>query len=191
MDLMTMLLACSLASDNSITQAIVDLGSQNKPLMVSVAGGETKTFPTEATATAFVNSELQQGHSIKLGLMQIPSRWLEPYHLSMNDIFKPCKNMVVATRILNDMHNECFAMKRSPPITDMQACALSMYETGDPQQGLEYANKIMTQAKAHPYVTPDLTFGHPSSHPKTAGQANNPIDLALKPTTTDDQNAQR
>lgn len=168
MDLVTMLLACSLATDNSVTKAIVELGSKNKPLMVSVAGGESKTFPTEAAAIDFANSELQQGHEIKLGLMQIPSRWLEPYHLHVADLFKPCKNMVTGTRILNEMRDQCLSIKRSPPITDLQACALSMYETGDPEQGSDYAKQITEQAKAHPFETPDLTMGHPSSHPKPA-----------------------
>lgn len=202
MDLVTMLMACSLASDNSITKAMIDLGSQNKPLMVSVVGGETKTFPTEAAATNFANNELQQGHSINIGLMQISNRWIEPYHLSVGDMFKPCKNMVIATRILNDLHDQCLSIKRTPAITDMQACALSMYETGDPQQGADFASKIMTQAKTHPFVAPELTIGHPkpkaddAAAPTTpaAGEntKNDAINTALKPAATDNnQNAQR
>jgi len=211
MDLVTMLLACSLAADNSMTQAMVEIGSQNKPLMVSVAGGETKTFPTEAAATAFASKEVAQGHSINIGLMQIPSRWLEPYHLSMSDMFRPCKNMVIATRIVNDMREQCLVTKRTPAITNMQACALSIYQTGDPEQGIEYANKVLEYAKAHPFIAPEHTVGAPSKSKakvdtdksKAAETSNdaavtpaNPTDNAEPivttiPTTIDDQNAQR
>lgn len=187
MDLVTMLLACSLASDNSVTKAIVDLGSKNQPLTVSVVGGESKTFPTEAAATAFANNELQQGHAINIGLMQIPSRWLEPYHLSAGALFKPCKNMVTATRIINDMREQCLTMStRVPPVTDMQACALSMYETGDPQQGADFAKKIMEQAKAHPFVPPEPKINmHPKPKADTTESSDEQKPTSANPTSTD------
>lgn len=195
MDLVTMLLACSLASDNSITKAMVDLGSKNEPLMVSVVGGESKTFPTEAAATTFAKNELQQGHEIKIGLMQIPSRWLDPYHLHVGDMFKPCKNMVIATRIVNELREQCLSMKRMPPITDMQACALSTYETGDPQKGLDFANKIMDYAKAHPFVPPEPKIDmHPKPKPevteKSDEQKGEQKSDTTNPTPADNQNAQ-
>ncbi len=151
MDLITMVLACSLYTDNSIVNAMVQVGSKNNPLIITPAGGSPKTFKTPSQAMAYTVSELQQGHPLDIGLMQVPSRWLEGHNISADELFAPCKNLVVATQILNNAADRCNELQANQSADDLKACTLSMYKTGDPQNGLEYAHTVMDYAKAHSF----------------------------------------
>lgn len=156
MNLVTMVLACSLYPDNSITNAMVEIGSQNNPLTITIAeNGQaiTKTFKNEADATSYVNKQIAQGHNVNIGLMQIPNNWITKYPASMDasvsGLFRPCKNMVVATDLLNDATEQCASNEG-----DKTACALSVYHTGSPTAGLDYAKQVMAYADAHPFIKP-------------------------------------
>jgi len=149
MDLITMVLACSLYTDNSITNAMVQVGSHNNSLAVRSTDG-LKIFKTQSDAINYTNTALQQGNTIDIGIMQIPSRWAHASH-SAAELFAPCKNMVVATKILNQAMDRCSELSANDPSIDEQACALSIYKTGNPQAGLDYANAIISYAKAHSF----------------------------------------
>ena len=152
MDLVTLVLACSLYADNSITSAMVKLGSDSNPLTITVHKNPSEiqilTFKTPASAIQFAQQEIGQKHVVDLGIMQIPSPWLSHYDLTLADVFRPCKNMIVATNILNHIADQC----------STQACILSTYKTGDPQLGLDYATQITTYAQAHPFIKPPSIF---------------------------------
>lgn len=164
MDLITMVLACSLYTDNSITNAIVQVGSKNNPLTVTSAQGEQKVFKTQSQAVSYANSELNQGHNIDIGLMQIPSRWLHEHNLGMDELFAPCKNIVVATQILNNAAEQCSDLQANQPIDDLKACTLSVYKTGDPQAGLDYAHTVLDYANAHSFT--DIVAEAKKKNPK-------------------------
>jgi len=140
MNLMTMILACSVYPHNSIVNAMVDINSQNNPLVIS---GEVYKTPEQALIQA---KALQAGGTaFDIGLMQIPSIWLKEKPVSLNELLRPCKNMVLATQILNKLNDECHGD---------QTCALSMYKTGDKDAGLAYANQVIDYASAHRFVAP-------------------------------------
>lgn len=152
MDLVTMIMACSLYRDNSIINAMVELSSKNKPLQVVTAlDGATKTTTRVASAAAgevYVNNQLTQGHDVYIGLMQIPSGWLNKYRAkaSVAELFRPCKNMVIATTILNHATELCAKHFDRDP-----RCALSIYYTGtESPVGQAYADTILAYAKTHP-----------------------------------------
>ena len=151
MDLVTMILACSLYADNSVVNAIVQTGSQNQPFTVTTVDGESKTLPSAEGATSYAKEQMNNGKNIEIGLMQIPSRWIEQNHLNLNDMFKPCKNIVMATQALLQAHEQCATMQTEPPVKDNQACTLSVYKSGDPNAALNYASKIMAYAGDHPF----------------------------------------
>lgn len=151
MDLVTMILACSLYADNSVVNAIVQTGSQNQALAVTTVDGESKTLSSAETAVSYAKDQMANGKDIEIGLMQIPSRWVEQNHLNLNDMFKPCKNIVMATKILLQAHEQCTTVQSEPPVKDNQACTLSVYKSGDPNAALGYANKIMAYASDHPF----------------------------------------
>lgn len=147
MDLVTMILACSLYNDNSIANAMAQVGSQNNPLTVTVEEGETKTFPDAKRATQFAIQEIQQGHTVDIGLMQIPSFWLKQFAVNTNiqELFLPCRNMVLATKILNAAEEKC-AQIPSTAVSDLQTCALSVYKTNDETGGTAYAHAVLDYA---------------------------------------------
>lgn len=151
MNLVTMILACSLYADNSVINAIVQTGSQNQPLAITTVAEETKNLPTIEQAVSYAKSQIDNGKNIEIGLMQIPSRWVAQNHLNMNDMFKPCKNIVMATQILLQAHEQCAAVQSDPVNNDIQACTLSVYKSGDPSAALDYAHNIITYANDHPF----------------------------------------
>jgi hypothetical protein len=140
MDLVTMILACSVYPNNSVVNAMVEINSQNNPYVVS---GEP--FKTSAQALAKVDQLKAAGASFEVGLMQIPDFWLQEKPVSFHELLRPCKNMVVATQLLNKLVDEC---------QGSETCALSMYKTNDKADGLNYATQVMDYATAHPFVAP-------------------------------------
>ncbi len=140
MDLVTLVLACSVYPNNAVVNAMVEINSQNNPYVVS-----GQPYKTREQALAQVDQLKAAGQSFEIGLMQIPDFWVTNKSASMNELLRPCKNMVVATQILNKLLNEC---------NGSQTCALSMYKTNDKSAGLSYADQVITYADAHPFVAP-------------------------------------
>lgn len=150
MDLVTMILACSLYADNSIPYAMIQTGTQNNSLVVTV-DGQPKTFKTIPAAVQYTNSQIGLGKNIEMGLMQISNRWLPGIGAHASDLFRPCKNLVVATQILEKLHLQCQSLAANNPSTDIQACVLSLYKTKNLQTGLPYAHQVIRYAKLHPF----------------------------------------
>lgn len=128
---------------------MIQLGSQNKPYTIAVDGGNVQTFTSANQALDFANQSLAQGHKISVGLMQIPNDWFQQYHVTVADVLLPCKNTVIATQILDSATSQCMDMQSKDPNVNLTSCALSIYKSGDPQSGMDYANKIMDYAKSH------------------------------------------
>lgn len=149
MDLVTMVLACSLYADNSIPYAIIQTGTKNNPLVVTV-DGHTKTFKTIPSAIKYTNTQIGLGKNLEIGLMQISSRWLPTIGAHASDLFRPCKNLVVATQILEKLRLQCQSLTRHNPM-DIQTCVLSLYKTKNLQNGLSYANQVIEYVKLHPF----------------------------------------
>jgi soluble lytic murein transglycosylase-like protein len=143
MDLITLIMACSVYTDNAIVNAMIQLNSSNAPLMVS--GTPYKT-PAEALDVA--KNLKEEGRPFAIGLMQIPSFWLEDKPVSLSELLRPCKNVVLATQILNDAAVQC---------NGETACALSTFKTGNAKDGIDYANQIIQYAADHPFVPPPPT----------------------------------
>ncbi len=178
MDLVTMIMICSLYRDNAITNAMVKVGSQNNPLQVTtvLADGPiiTTTVANPVAGAAYVNQQLAQGRDVYIGLMQIPSGWLEKYkdQASIVDLFRPCKNMAVATTILNHAAELCAKRLNRDP-----RCDLAIYRTGHQTiAGQAYADRVLTYAAAHK-VAPTPLFEEASQ--EIPSMAVTPKEIAL------------
>lgn len=150
MDLVTLVLACSLYADNSIPYAMIQTGTQNNPLVVSVEG-HTKTFKTIPAAVQYTRKQSALGKNLEIGLMQISSRWLPGIGAHTSDLFRPCKNLVIATQILEKLRLQCQSIAANNPNTDIQSCVLSLYKNKNRQNGLPYAHQVIQYAKIHPF----------------------------------------
>lgn len=151
MDLVTLVLACSLYSDNAIPYAMIETGSENNSLLVTV-DSEPKQFKTEPEAIAYTQKQMAQGKTVDIGLMQVPSQWLPKVGAHAADLFRPCKNLVVATQIMNKVQLQCQALAEHNPTLNLQTCMLSMYKTGNTQTGLAYAGTVIDYEKKHPFL---------------------------------------
>jgi hypothetical protein len=141
MDFMTLILACSMYSDDAMVNAMVNVNSHGNPLVIS-----GKPFTSENAALNYAKQQQAQGKTYYVGLMQIPSFWLPNYDVTLRELLRPCKNVVVATQILIDATEKC--------PDGSQTCALSTYQTKDPQAGVDYANQILQYSSDHPFVPP-------------------------------------
>lgn len=140
MDLTTMILACSMYANNNTVNAMVEINSKNNPYVIS-----GQVFPSESAALQKAQALKNSGQLFEIGLMQIPSFWLQQNPVNLRDLLRPCKNMVLATQILNKLTNDC---------DGSESCALSLYKTNDKSAGLDYAEQITNYAQAHPFVVP-------------------------------------
>ena len=150
MDLVTLVLACSLYADNSIPYAMIQTGTQNNPLVVTV-DDDTKTFKTIPAAVQYTHTQIALGKNVEMGLMQIPSRWLPEIGAHASDLFRPCKNLVIATQILEKLRLKCQSIAANNPTIDIQTCVLSLYKSKNLQNGLTYASQVIEYAKIHDF----------------------------------------
>jgi type IV secretion system protein VirB1 len=150
MDLVTLVLACSLYADNSIPYAMIQTGGGNNPLQVSV-DNITKRFKEESAATQYTQQQITQNKTVNIGLMQISSQWLTVFSVRPSELFRPCKNMVIATQIMNKLYLQCQRLAEHNAALNVQTCMLSLYKTGNAQTGLTYANQVIDYAAKHPF----------------------------------------
>ncbi|OIZ99045.1 hypothetical protein BEV13_06335 [Rickettsiella grylli] len=150
MDLVTLVLACSLYTDNSIPYAMIQTGSRNNPLVVSVEG-DTRSFKTISAAIRYTHRQISLGKNPEIGLMQIPNRWLSEVDAHVSDLFRPCKNVVVGTQILEKLRLQCQSFAAQNPKVTVPSCVLSRYKTKNPQNGFSYAYPIIRYAQSHPF----------------------------------------
>ncbi len=117
--------------------------------MITVEG-DTKTFKTIPAAVQYTRTQIASGKT-EIGLMQISSRWLPGIGAHASDLFRPCKNSVVATQILEKLRLQCQSIAAKDPNTDIQSCVLALYKTKNLQSGLPYAHQEIQYAKIHPF----------------------------------------
>ena len=182
MDLVTLVLACSLYSDNAIPYAMIETGSENNPLVVTV-DSKPKQFKTELEAITYTQQQMAQGKIVNIGLMQVPSQWLPKVGAHAADLFRPCKNLVVSTQIMNKAQLQCQTLAERNPTLNIQTCMLSMYKTGNTQAGLTYADTVVNYAKKHPF----LPLAEKARDPGMLAATSPKIDLSAntKETLTD------
>jgi type IV secretion system protein VirB1 len=96
-----------------------------------------------ALATSLING---QRHSVDLGLMQINSANLATFGLSIPDAFDACHSIETGARILSGAFHHALR------------AALSTYNTGDPQRGIDngYVASVEATAMTVPAITPGL-----------------------------------
>lgn len=123
--------------------------SRFDPLAIGVNGGlDFKQRPVDtAQAVRVAKRLISAGGSIDLGLGQINSRNLHWLGLSVEDAFEPCANLSAAARVL--AHNYRAATKSQADSQRALRAALSIYNTGDRQQGVRngYVGRVETAAR--------------------------------------------
>jgi hypothetical protein len=143
MDVLTLILACSVYPDDSLVRAMVDLASQGNPHFV----GDMTTLATfdktttSAEADHLVSELNRQGGRPVVGLMGIPPGWAQRYGRGRNELYDGCVNIWVGTAVLSSHYEACVAAhaamftpahpnerrQRVAPPEAIRLCALRRY----------------------------------------------------------------
>lgn len=146
--LMTLAQVCGPNVHPTTTMAIIKVESGGNPYAINDnTSGHSYSFTNKDDAVYKSYELLTLGHSIDMGLMQINSVHLKGMKIRYYDLFEPCYNVQIGTKILSD-----FYVKYSEPGLNKEQRlyrALSAYNTGSPWKGTRYTNKILAAARSN------------------------------------------
>lgn len=146
--LMTLAQACGPNVHPTTTMAIIKVESGGNPFAINDnTSGHSYSFTNKDDAVYKSYELLTLGHSIDMGLMQINSVHLKGMKIRYYDLFDPCYNVQIGTKILSD-----FYVKYSEPGMNKEQRlyrALSAYNTGSPWKGTRYTNRILAAARSN------------------------------------------
>jgi hypothetical protein len=115
MDVLTLILACSLHPDDELVRVLIDVASQKNTYFV----GDAKDLKTYDRATSVEESRkivaeiLRHSGRPALGLMGVPIAWAGRFSRTPDDLFDACTNVSIATAMLSQFSDQCRA-ERSP-----------------------------------------------------------------------------
>jgi type IV secretion system protein VirB1 len=127
--------------------AIIEVESNHNTLAIYDNTTRTSYRPlSKEQAIYFTEILLSASHSIDIGLMQINSQHLSKLNINYKNLFDPCYNVAIGTKILTDFYREHARNNPSdkPDMTLLKA--LSSYNTGSPHKGKKYVQKILKAA---------------------------------------------
>jgi hypothetical protein len=108
-DVLAIILACSLHPDDALVRTLVDVQSGDTVLFV----GDLSTLTmddglrTTADALRFVDQVRHRGGRPAVGLLGIPIDWARRYGLREADLFDACTNIAVGTAALAEYYDRC------------------------------------------------------------------------------------
>ncbi|HEY0709221.1 MAG TPA: hypothetical protein VGG33_20595 [Polyangia bacterium] len=109
MDVLALIVACSVYPDQAVVRAMVELSSRGNPNFV----GDVATFTTyddlasRRQADRLVTALESRGGRPVLGLMGLPPLWAQRYARPRRDLFDPCVNLWIGTAVLSGHHDAC------------------------------------------------------------------------------------
>ena len=118
MDVLALILTCSVYPDDHLVRAMVELASQENPYFV----GDLVTLVTfdrtnSASEAQRVVTQLERrGGRPAVGLLGLPLPWAKRYGKTTSDLFDPCVNLVVGSSVLQS-HSEACSSAHSADLT--------------------------------------------------------------------------
>lgn len=128
-------------------QKVIAVESNGNPLALNINGIQQPRKPTtQAQAIKVAHDYIQRGYSVDLGLMQVNSKNLSRYGVTVEEMFEPCANLKTGSRILYEAYQRA-KRNNSDPQAALQV-ALSLYNTGSVQRGFNngYVRKYTSNA---------------------------------------------
>lgn len=128
-------------------QRIIAVESGGNQLALNVNGAKQPSpAKSKSEAIQLARKYINRGYSVDLGLMQINSRNLSRYGITLENVFDPCVNINTGSRILHNAFDIASKSNREPQ-TALQV-ALSMYNTGNSWRG--FSNGYVSKYTHHP-----------------------------------------
>ena len=182
MDILTIVLACSLHFDDQLVTALVHKVSNDNPLMV----GDLVTLTThdhltsEDQAKAVVDDIIKHGGRPAVGLLGIPTTWAARYGRTPGELFDGCTNIAVGTAALSEFAHQCSPRHRSGrrrtasgrTLNRERICILS--QLGDALGASGYGDAVLAEIATRRDRSADLDTDPPA--------ATSPIDISLDET---------
>jgi hypothetical protein len=108
-DILAIILACSLHPDDALVRTLVDVQSGDTVLFVGDLSTLTMNdgLRTAADALRFVEQVRRRGGRPAVGLLGIPLDWASRYGLREADLFDACTNIAVGTAALSEYYDRC------------------------------------------------------------------------------------
>jgi hypothetical protein len=108
-DILAIILACSLHPDDALVRTLVDAQSGNTVLFVGDLSTLTMNdgLRTTAEALRFVDQVRRRGGRPAVGLLGIPLDWVSRYGIRDVDLFDACTNIAVGTAALSEYYERC------------------------------------------------------------------------------------
>jgi len=172
-------LACAPNVSPITLQAIARVESRDNPLAIHVNGIREQPPPARSAqyAARVAETYITRGYSVDIGLMQVNSRHLTAFGVTVEQMLDPCTNIRAAAAILTSGYAAA-ARTRGDGQTALQL-ALSAYNTGNFYQGFAngYVSRyyrpgsvpMLTGITHAASVTRPAASLPPPSNPYTAG----------------------
>ena len=115
MDVLAIVLACSLHPDDALLRALVDVQSGGNPYFV----GDLATLKTNDALTSagvalqYAENLAKYGGKPAVGLLGVPLSWAGRYGRPSIDLFDPCTNVAVATAAFAEYAQDCARPSRA------------------------------------------------------------------------------
>jgi hypothetical protein len=179
MDVLALILTCSVYPDDHLIRAMVDLASQENPhfvgdLVTLVTFDRTNSLPE---AQRVVTELERRGGKPVIGLLGVPVSWASRYQKTPADLFDACTNLMVGSSVLQSHYEACSsshsasllsppAQRRSrmAPPEAIRSCALRRFGAdlgidGYAEAALRYfaRQRVLFAAGADPTPTPTAT----------------------------------
>lgn len=116
MDILAIILACSLHPDDELVRTLVDVESSGNVYFV----GDLATLKTNDSlksaeeALRFAEDLLRHGGKPAVGLLGVPLEWAGRYGRTKIELFDACTNVAVATATFADYQRRCDAGRARP-----------------------------------------------------------------------------
>jgi len=173
---------CGPSVEPSTTKAIIQVESGGNLFVIGDNTLKKSFFPkSKKEAVRLADYLLSQGHNLDMGLMQVNSCHLKAGKFSLDDLFDPCRNIAIGTKILADFYRR---NDRGEARNVVLFKALSAYNTGSAWRGPDYINRILKAAGA-PYRVA-VTNPPPPKRERTAS-ASTGKDIRQKSAGSDSQ----
>jgi len=148
MDILALILACSIHPDDAFTRVLVDVQSGGNVYFV----GDLATLKTvdnlsgAAEGLRVVDELRRNGGRPAVGLLGVPIEWAARFGHQPKDLFDACTNLAVGSAMLSEYQDECTARPRRPgrphrasirqteisrpPLASQRSCVLAKFARG-------------------------------------------------------------
>ena len=143
----TIVQACSGPVAPSTMSAIVLTESSGWPWSIwDNTANRRYTLPSRAAAVAVASRLIAEGHKLDMGLAQVDSEWLPKLHMTVNQVFSPCRNVRTGAWILSGDYRG--ALSHGYQGGNALTAAIEAYNSGQYSGDYGYYKAVLRQAHA-------------------------------------------